>query len=60
MVAWHNVNHGDDGEYHIARPDVDQLRVEHEQQFTNVLNQSSYAPDAKASHQNTWEPPTPR
>lgn len=60
MVAWHNVNHRDEAEYHIARPDVDQLRVEHEQQFTNVLNQSSYAPDAQASHQNTWEPPTPR
>lgn len=60
MVAWHNVNHRDEAEYHIARPDVDQLRVEHEQQFTNVLNQSSYAPDAQASHQNTLEPPTPR
>ncbi|MBP2199237.1 hypothetical protein JOJ88_004778 [Pantoea cypripedii] len=60
MVAWHNVNHRDEGEYQVSRPDVDQLRVEHEQQFTIMLNQSNYDPDVKASHQNTWEPPTPR
>ncbi|WP_430506818.1 hypothetical protein, partial [Escherichia coli] len=41
MVAWHNVNHRDEGEYQISRPDVDQVRVESEIRFSETMSQVS-------------------
>jgi hypothetical protein len=58
MVAWHNLNHRDEGEYHISRPDVDQLRVESEQRFADMASQSGQE-YSRNEQQANWKPPSP-
>lgn len=60
MVAWHNVNHRDDGEYQISRPDIDRLRVESEQRFNDMANQGNDSQYDRNEAQVNWRPPSPR
>lgn len=60
MVAWHNVNREDGAGYQISRSDVDRLRVESEQRFTDMASQNNDAQYEREGPQNTWLPPSPR
>ncbi len=59
MVAWHNVNHRDEGEYQISRPEVDQVRVESEMRFAEMTNQGSNTEAVRNESGPNWKPPSP-